>query len=210
VTMSFDSKYHPDDQAGLQPQNMSSILHLEAGSPGIVDFLSRHAGWSFNQSLYRIHAVGDMPKWTATVIDAFPDFRERVLCFSCDWLGRHFAIDFGRHEQSQCLLLMFEPGTGQALEIPATFRDFHNVELVEYQNEALAADFYRAWLAASGAVPDLTQCIGYKKPLFLSGADDVSNLELTDMDVYWSLCGQLLAKTRDLPEGTKIGDLRIS
>lgn len=209
VTMPFDGECHPDNRERLQPQDVSSILHLESVAPGIVDFLSRHAGLSFNQSLYRIHAVGDMRRWTAAVINAFPDFRERAFCFSCDWLGRHFSIDFGRREQSQCLILMFEPGTGQALEIPATFRDFHNVELVEYQNAALAADFYHTWLTAGGAIPDFTQCIGYNKPLFLNGADDVSNLELIDMNVYWSLLGQLLAKTRHLPEGTRISNIHI-
>ena len=207
--MPFDNTYHPDNQNGVRPQYVSLISYLETVAPGIVDFMGRHAGLSFNQSLYRIHPIDEMSKWTALVIDAFPKFKESAFCFSCDWLGRHFAIDFGRHEQSQCLILMLEPGTGQSLEIPATFQNFHNVELVEYQNEALASDFYRAWLMAGGAVPDMPQCIGYKKPLFLGGADDVSNLELTDMEVYWSVCGQLLAKTRNLPEGTKVGNLRI-
>ena len=105
---------------------------------------------------------------------------------------------------------MLEPGAGQSLEIPANFKDFHDIELVNYQNEALAADFHRAWLDTGGTVPDPPKCIGYKKPLFLGGEDVLGNLEPTDMDVYWSVSGQLLAKIRSLPVGTKIDDVRVS
>jgi len=184
-------------------------MHLQAVAPGIVDFMTRQAGRSFNQGLYRIHTVDDIPKWTANIVDVFPDFKQRALCFSYDWLGRHFALDFGRCEQSQCLIVMFEPGTGLALEIPATFQNFHDVELVKYQNEALAVNFYREWLTAGGAAPDMTQCVGYQRPLFLGGADTAVNLELVDMEIYWSICGQLLAKTRNLPEGSRISTLDI-
>ncbi|WP_434798222.1 T6SS immunity protein Tdi1 domain-containing protein [Terrisporobacter vanillatitrophus] len=33
--------------------------------------------------------------------------------------------------------------------------------------------------------------MGYKVPLFLGGEDDISNLEEIDMEVYWSVTGQL-------------------
>ena len=105
---------------------------------------------------------------------------------------------------------MLEPGTGQALEIPATFMDFHNQELVQYQNEALAVEFYKAWQASDGEIPAIEQCLGYKKPLFLNGTDTVENLEIVDMEVYWSIAGQLLSKIRGLPEGTRLESIRIS
>ncbi len=207
--MGFDDNYLSDNVTARRQQDASSISHMEAMAPGIGGFLGRYAGMSFNQGLYRIHSIIEMPRWTATAADAFPDFKGRVFCFSYDWLGRHFAVDSGRREKGQCQILMLEPGTGQALEIPATFKDFHDVELVQYQNEVLAADFYRAWLDGGGAVPEPSQCIGYKKPLFLGGEDVVGNLELTDMDVYWSISGQLLSRVRGLPTGTKIGEIRI-
>lgn len=207
--MSFESMYHSESHKSIQQQDLSSILRLEATSHGIVDFLGRYAGESFCQGLYRIHPITEMSRWTTTVVEAFPEFGGRVFCFSYDWLGRHFAVDFGRLEGGQCQILMLEPGTGQALEIPANFRDFHDIELVQYQDEALAGDSYRAWLAAGGAVPSAAQCIGYRKPLFLGGQDVASNFEVTDLEVYWSICGQLLAKIRGLPNGTKIGNIRI-
>ncbi len=208
MTTPFESNFRPDNSARSERQDLSPISHLERVASGNVDFLSRHAGESFNQGLYRIHAVHGMARWTETVATAFPSFKGRIFCFSYDWLGRHFAIDFQRHQQSQFLLLMLEPGTGQALEIPTTFADFHAQELIHHQDAALAVDFYRTWRAQGGLAPDAMQCVGYKQPLFLGGSDSADNLELADMDVYWSLCGQLLAKTRSLPENARINNLR--
>jgi len=104
---------------------------------------------------------------------------------------------------------MLKPGTGEALEIPATFMDFHNQELIEYQDAVLAVQFYREWEASGGKSPAFDQCVGYQKPLFFGGSDTIQNLELTDIDVYWSVVGQLLHKVRDIPEGTRVGNVRI-
>ncbi len=56
----------------------------------------------------------------------------------------------------------------------------------------------------------MTECVGYRKPLFLGGQDVIDNLEISDMEVYWSLCGQLLGRVRNLPNGARVGHLGIS
>jgi hypothetical protein len=33
-------------------------------------------------------------------------------------------------------------------------------------------------------------------PLFLGGEDNIDNLELTDMEVYWYIIAQLISKTK--------------
>jgi len=91
---------------------------------------------------------------------------------------------------------MFEPGTGEALAIPCNLETFHDEELVEYGDAALASEFQERWLANDGAAPQYGQCIGYKKPLFLGGADELGNLEMFDVDVYWHLMAQLISKVR--------------
>jgi Domain of unknown function (DUF1851) len=48
------------------------------------------------------------------------------------------------------------------------------------------------------------QCVGYQVPLFLGGKDSLENLEITDLDVYWSLSGQLRQGTWVLPPGTAV------
>ncbi len=208
--MLFDDEYRPDGVSASFSHDASSIAHLEGAASGFVECISTHQGRSFENGLYRVHSIPDMTRWNSIVAQVFPLFRERIFCFSYDWLGRHFALDLGRQEKKQYLLLMLEPGTGQALEVPANFRDFHDRELVEFRNEALASDFYRAWLASGGASPRLTECVGYKNPLFLGGQDVVANLELIDMEVYWSISAQLITKIRSLPEGTRIRDIRIT
>ena len=35
------------------------------------------------------------------------------------------------------------------------------------------------------------QCVGYKRPFYIGGSDDVTNLEMVDFDVYRSLSAQI-------------------
>jgi hypothetical protein len=104
---------------------------------------------------------------------------------------------------------MFEPGTGEALEIPVPLSAFHDEELVDFSDSALAAGFFREWAAVSRATLQFNECAGYKLPLFLSGLDTVENLEVVDVDVYWTLTGQLLLQTGDLPAGTSVSSVTI-
>jgi hypothetical protein len=208
--MSFGSYYRRDATPETVPQDASCLADIECGAPGLISFMSMHGGGSYERGLYRVHTATGMTRWTEIVTEAFPKFRLRFLAFACDWLGRHFALDYSRMVQGQFQVLMMEPGTGKTLEIPTNFMEFHDRELVEYRNEALACDFYLSWLADGGKHPRFEECVGYKKPLFLGGSDILENLELSDMDVYWSVCGQLLTKVRGLPEGTRVGDVGIA
>jgi len=108
-------------------------------------------------------------------------------------------------------VLMFEPGTGEALEIPATFRGLHESELPRFPNEALAREFFLEWARPNGeALPlALTECVGYRTPLFLGGVDEVENLEVSDLDIYWSIFGQLRREALEHPGGTRIDDVQI-
>lgn len=99
---------------------------------------------------------------------------------------------------------MFEPGTGEALEIPCNIGTFHDEELIQYADAALASEFHERWLVSGGGAPKHEQCVGYKKPLFLGGADEIGNLHLSDIDVYWHLLSQLILKTKGLPPSAPI------
>ena len=162
--------------------------------PDLRLLLSELGGQSFNGGLYRTMAVHEQSDWQDRIELAFPSSRGRAICFGYDWLGRAFALDSQRVEDGRPLVLMLEPGTGEMLEIPANIETFHNEELVEFSDAALAVDFHGRWLAAGGAAPRRDQCIGYRKPLFLGGADDLENLETSDIDLYWHLLGQVLRK----------------
>jgi len=129
--------------------------------------------------------------------------------FAYDWLGRLFAIDCTRMEEGAPAILMLEPGTGQALQIPCNLISFHENELIEYGEEALAVTFYKQWIENGGDAPMQNQCVGYKKPLFLGGKDVCENVEMVDLDVYWTITAQLIHKVRGLPSGTRIGKVDI-
>ena len=171
---------------------------------GLPELLNSLGGASFAGGLYRIIHPNDLEVWWLRVTHAFPQFEKRIVCFGYDWLGTVFALDSERREDGQPGVMMFEPGTGQALEMPSNILTFHNKELRGFGEAALAISFYQKWLANGGHRPSIAQCVGYRKPLFLGGKDIVENLELSDIDVYWHLIGQLIRKSRELPEGTPI------
>ena len=165
---------------------------------------------TYRGGAYRRHRQEDVKRYTSLAAVAFPEFQSRITCFGADWLGRQFALDQGRVIAGEPQVLMLEPGTGEVLEIPVNETAFHEEELLEYADAAVAESFYRQWLASGGRPPRYDQCVGYKVPLFLGGSDDLANLQLADLELYWTIAAQLLAKTRGLPPGTRIAGVSIS
>src|SRR5947209_8216541 len=155
---------------------------------GYQDFAGRYAGCSFEGGLYRVHSEGSGPRGQQLVSEGFPRFASRAVPFAYDWLGRQFALDDARVQSGESLILMLEPGTGQALEIPLSFRAFHE-QLNELREPALANRFFNEWRAANPEAPPLgaNECVGYRVPLFLGGADVIDKLEVIDLGVYWAL-----------------------
>jgi len=203
----FESNYSQD--AAL-PRPLGGVEVNDLDDPLLEDFFLRYGGISFNKGLYRIMTAETMGLAHVFVSDAFPSFSKRARVFAYDWLGRIFALDLMRLEGGLPLVLLLDPGAREVLEIPSNLVTFHENELVDHGEEALAVVFHKQWLAMGGLAPNQNQCIGYKRPLFLGGKDTVDNLDLSDIDVYWTLSGQLIRKTRGLPLGTRVGSVRIS
>ena len=189
------------------PESAGALPKLDI--PGLGELIARFGGASFNGGLYRIIRASDVSEWNARVSLGFPESAKGITCFGYDWLGRAFAADVERLEQGQPGVLMFEPGTGEALVVPANVQTFHDAELIQDSDPALASKAHKEWLATGGAEPAYAECIGYKVPLFLNGADEFENMELSDLDVYWHLMGQLIVKTRSLRPGTRVGPITI-
>ncbi|ROM86464.1 DUF1851 domain-containing protein [Pseudomonas brassicacearum] len=186
-----------------------TALDIKGDAYGVSELMSEFGGCSFDRALYRVMAPSSNSEWNQVVEYAFPNFDGRVQCFGYDWLGRIFALDSGRLEGGHSGVVMFEPGTGEALEIPCNIVTFHNEELMEYREEALAVSFHIQWLA-QGAAPSYEDCIGYRVPLFLGGKDVVENLEVSDLDVYWTLIGQIIRKTKELPLGSLLANIVLT
>jgi hypothetical protein len=177
---------------------------------GYREFAYRWAGATFERGLYRIVDSRSGALVAQLVSEAFPDFHERVHAFGYDWLGRVLAVDSGRTDKAQPLVLLLEPGTGEAIEVPYSFLHFHE-NLTEIKDAALASNFFVKWSKQHGSDLPLpvTKCVGYSVPLFLGGRDVIENLELIDMDVYWTVCGQLKLGTSRLPPGSTIKEVSI-
>lgn len=180
------------------------------GVPGLGAIFSELGGRTYNHGLYRVLRSEQVAAATQAMEGVFPEYRDRVVPFGFDWLGRHFASDLKRVENGQPLVLMLEVGAGEAMEIPASVMGFHNTELVNYADDALAVPFWRQWRSLNPADLVFTDCVGYKVPLFLGGADVVDNLEVIDASVYVEICGLLRRKARSLATGQSIRNVAFA
>jgi hypothetical protein len=143
------------------------------------------------------------------VAEAYPEYRGQFTCFGFDWLGRQFATEANRGDAHDPDVVIIQPGAGDILETPFAFSVFHDDAMVDYVEDVLALSFFDEWRDGHREVLQFDQCVGYSKPLFLGGQDEVSNLEVADIEVYWTIMGQLRLALMGLPEGTKVSDVRI-
>ena len=72
--MTFDDLFERDAHPVKQLQDIAPLASVERGASGMADFLSMHAGGSYERGLYRIHSIADIQRWTAIVAEAFPVF----------------------------------------------------------------------------------------------------------------------------------------
>lgn len=178
-----------------------------------TQFVGQVARQSYSNGLLRFLLPGVPPglvEWNSTGgwKDDWPRWARRLCVFAYDWLGRQIAFDRERLLGGEPAIAILEPGTGELLDVPEGLGGFLEREIVEHGDAALATGFFETWRASGGAAPGVHQCVGYTKPLFLGGEDAIVNLELTDMAVYVSTCGQLFTQVADLPLGTRIRGVR--
>lgn len=157
-------------------------------------FLFELGDKQFGNGLFNTFSLTNVDKWTGIAEQAYPGLKGKIKPFGHDWLGRIFAVDL--REPRNGLILMLEIGTGQALEISCNMEEFLNEEIILSTDACLAKSFYEEWCSLGNEVPVQGQCVGYKVPLFLGGSDDVTNLELSDMEVYWGIISQIIKKIR--------------
>ncbi|MCD7835586.1 MAG: DUF1851 domain-containing protein [Lachnospiraceae bacterium] len=152
------------------------------------EFLASIQGKTFLNGMFRVFKVSEIEKWCKIVEQSFPAYKNQVDVFSYDWLGRIFALS-----KTEGTVLMFEPGTGEVLDIPADLVNFFNIEIAEHHEDSLASTFFNEWYETQQHyVLKPNECAGYKVPLFLNGDDVVDNLEVSDMEVYWEIMMPLI------------------
>jgi hypothetical protein len=106
---------------------------------------------------------------------------------------------------------MFDPATQEDFYIDENLLDFHNSTLSDSKVNNLASDLFAGALKHLGITSiNYHQCIGFKRPLFLNGKEEVSNYEVGDLEVYWDFEYQLYQQVKNLPESTRINNIAIN
>jgi len=187
----FD-KFKKNNKGGGKYEAFKSFVGMpgEENYSSTDEFLNAIEGKTFLNGMLRIFNSSEKSKWRATVEEAFPAYKGRADVFAYDWFGRIFANDPSRN-----MVLIFEPGTGDVFDVDADIVDFFETEIPKYPEDALLSSFFEEWFNSNEQyILAHNECVGYKVPLFLNGDDKVENLEVSDMEVYWVIMGQLLNK----------------
>jgi hypothetical protein len=164
-------------------------------------------GKTFNHGLYRVYRGDQIRRYTELVSRLFRGAAGQIVVFASDWSGRQFAIDFAELHRGRPTVGCFDCGGPDGFCTDQPIVQFHNKALVKQANAALAERMYRTWKKGHKEPIPPDKCVGYKVPLFLGGKDKVSNLELTDMEVYLETCLQLWEQVRNLPDGTPVSGI---
>lgn len=149
----------------------------------IEKLLLQYGGSTYEDGLYRIHSLLSSNIWTQITEKCFPNYAGKIKCFSFDWYGRQYAQNI----KEENLLYMFDVATFEDFELPTSIEYFHNNLLVETKYDTLLVDEYEDWKEKNPEPIKFNQCVGFKVPLFLGGAEDLDNLELQDMELYWEI-----------------------
>ncbi|MGE0404703.1 MAG: T6SS immunity protein Tdi1 domain-containing protein [Candidatus Korobacteraceae bacterium] len=194
----FKQVFHATSASGGSYYETSTDTSLRA-------LVRTYGGKVYNYGLYRVLDAPSIDFYTRLVRDAFLELAEGAEAFGMDWQGNIFGLRI----QPSRKVLLFQIGSGEAFEVSDSIKHFHNSELVEHPEESLNANLWYQWFESNKRPLAWTECVGYKKPLFLGGQYQLENLEIVDPRIYWELIGQLLTQVRQLPPGTPVTHIRI-
>ena len=177
----------------------SILLDIEEAN----HFMSSYEGMTFGNLIYRIHLAQDIQKWSLIVKRIFPETIGNITCFGYDWLGRQFCIiSYG--EISEIQIFRFDVSTNEAIILSSSFLEFHNTELTKNNEHVLSQNLFKQWINNNKKEIYSNQCAGFIHPPILGGKLGIDNLKNIDLEVYWSILGQILLKMRSFPENSKI------
>ncbi|MCJ8273295.1 MAG: DUF1851 domain-containing protein [Psychrosphaera sp.] len=181
--------HYPIEQSGKSAMvdNTAAVPDI----PGYAELAEQYADCSFHHGLYRLFSVGDVEKWTPLVLGIFSQLKDKINCFASNWMGYIYAWD----NTEQCVW-MLDPGFGEAMKIPCDFYQLHNQEFVDYADDALEKTLFEQCLQSNPGELDNNACYGYIVSPFLDGEDELVNREITDMEVYWSICEDIYAQVQ--------------
>jgi hypothetical protein len=178
----FEVEFEPTARA---PRSGTPVP--SGGDPQLDRLFSQWEGVTFEHGLYRVHTAASAAAAKKMADEMFTGIDDYHFFFAVDWKGRQYA--WCTDVKS---VAIYEPAYGEAFDPEASIAEFHNHSLLEADREILCPAEFEQWRAASG-VTDLPfdKCVGLTQPLFLGGTEDLDNMEMSDIGVYWSFTAQL-------------------
>jgi Domain of unknown function (DUF1851) len=177
---------------------LCTTMHLQ-----LFTLLSEYGGSTIDNGLFRLHNFGSSYYWTQKCCQFFEFNSEKLHCFGFDWMGKNYALD--RIDSSKIYMFDYEEGEYYTLE--QSLLGFLNVDLVEHKEDTLSVEIFEKLNKKEKTSLTFDKCFSFKTPLFLGGEEVIDNYKLANMEVSWELNFQLLAKIKDLPEGTIINNI---
>ena len=172
----------------------------------VFNIMKGYGGMTFNGGLYRIHTYTSSVHWSIQVADYFSKYKNKILPFGFDWMGRQFCVHVNDHN----MVIMLDPATGEDFEMRQDILSFHEEDLAMDVDNMLAYELFKNILSHY-KISDIrfSECLGYRIPLFLGGIDNIDNYEKSDLEVYWHIHSQIFNKIRIIPSGTPINSIKI-
>jgi len=189
----FARKYEPvgtPSQPGPELNGVSDPLFQE--------FWTRFNGCLVGDGLFQIFTPELSSQWHDQMQQFWPEFPFRGLCFGANSLGQIFFAEPGIVENSKLPIGFFSPTDGDVSLISDSMEEFigQTISDSEEHNEVFLLLFFKEWLADGNQPPKYGECLGYVRPLFFGGKDVNENMEIIDMDVYWTVTGAIINKIR--------------
>lgn len=163
----------------------------------LVDTLG---GRSFGGGLLTVFRRDELPKWKELIGSFYTRYHGDFSPVGYNWLGQCYVLD------ARGSVDILEPEASSTSCTDMGLVEFLNVDGVGNRDNAFLEAGYEEWLSGHEPV-GAGNCAGYTVPLFLGGKDEDDNMDIVDMEVYWGMTGQLWEAVKDLPEGTKIGNV---
>jgi len=148
------------------------------------DYFDQLGGIQFGDGVFNSLLLQDVPKWRAYITEAFPELTGKVIPFGYTWDGVFCCIDLRDGK-----IILCDVGAGECIDLPRSFIEFLNEDIEEFE-ELLQIEDYQKWMTVNGKLP-YGSCAGLKKPLFMGGEEENSNREVSDLEVYWGIIGQV-------------------
>jgi hypothetical protein len=178
---------------------------------GFDAFMAQFNSQSFRGGLYRLLGSQEIDVWRCRIAVAYPSFKNRIIPFGYDWLGRFFCLDLDRVASGGAQVLFFNMITDEVLEVPAGGVEFHESLLIEMIEPALELSKFSDFLKINNIREiGFNECAELVVPLYLGGKFEPLNMKVGDLALYWDLSSQIVLQSRGMKLGDKVTDVLIS